>query len=149
MIRARRTYINVHNEECIIDIPPAEDRIEHHQSPSSSGSQNYQFITSASLQISAQAAIAVCGYALSGSSSHHPAVDFAAAATAVGFLCSWMAVAVGRKKPRLADFMAKISFTAAAAGVVVPMGLLFVPGNFKWLSLLLPIIPTIATFSFG
>ncbi|PIN11718.1 hypothetical protein CDL12_15678 [Handroanthus impetiginosus] len=133
MMRARRTYINIHNEECTIDIPPVEDRIEHHQSPC------------------AQAAIAVCGYALSVFSSHHPAVDFAAGATTVGFFCSWMAVVVWRKKPCLADFMAKINFTAAVAvvAVVVPMGFIFVPGNFKSLSLLLPVIPTIATLSFG
>ncbi|PIN12625.1 hypothetical protein CDL12_14758 [Handroanthus impetiginosus] len=89
------------------------------------------------VEISAQAVIAVCGYALSGSSSHHPAVDFAAGATAVGFLCSWMAVAVGRKKPRLADFMAKISFTAAAADEKAKKCKNFhsSDGKFKWKSI--------------
>ncbi|PIN07354.1 hypothetical protein CDL12_20080 [Handroanthus impetiginosus] len=60
-----------------------------------------------------------------------------------------MAVAVERKKPRLADFMAKIGLTTAAAAVVVPTVLLFLPGKFKWVSLLLLVIPTIATFLFG
>ncbi|KAI3459835.1 hypothetical protein Pfo_016498 [Paulownia fortunei] len=143
MMRARRS-IN-YNEECIIDIPPAEDRLDHHQSTSSSGAY-HQLFTNDSSQISAQMAIALCAYALPGSSSHQPAVNFAVAGTAVGFLCSWMAIAVRRKKPGLADFMAKISFTATASAVVVPMGLLYVPGKYKWLSVLLPVIPAIATF---
>ncbi|KAK4422019.1 hypothetical protein Salat_2152600 [Sesamum alatum] len=143
-MRARR-YIN-YNEECIIDIPPAaEDRPDHNRSTSSSGDY-YQSIVNASLQISAQAALAVCGYALSGTSSHQTAINLAAAGFAVGFLCSWMAIAVRRKKPGLADLMAKISFTATAAAIVVPMGLLFVPGKYKWLSVLLLVIPIIATF---
>ncbi|KAL2242393.1 uncharacterized protein LOC105158794 [Sesamum indicum] len=145
MMRARR-YIN-YNEECIIDIPPAaEGRPDHDHRSTSSAGDYYQSITHASLQISAQAAIAMCGYALSGSSSHQTAINLAAAGFAVGFLCSWMAIAVRGKKPGLADLMAKISFTATAAAVVVPMGLLFIPGKYRWLSVLLPIIPVVATF---
>ncbi|PIN07356.1 hypothetical protein CDL12_20082 [Handroanthus impetiginosus] len=152
MMRARTTCINLRNEEFVIDMPPAEDRIEHHQSRFSSGSPNHISIAATSLQICASMVIFVRGYALTNYYSHQPPVVFAAVAAVVGFLCSWMAVAVERKKPLLADFLVKIGHTATAVAIVVPMGWLlwlFLPGEFKWLSVLFPVILTTAIFLFG
>ncbi|CAK9157369.1 unnamed protein product [Ilex paraguariensis] len=80
--------------------------------------------------ITGQAAFSIMGYALTGSSSS-PASYFVVGATAIGFICTLIALTLkGTKKPE-ARILGKVGAMAAACAVIVAMGM-FLPANTIW-----------------